>query len=170
MNKQKKPYFSSALWPGIVLGILSVIPIVNYVNLICCLWVIAGGVLSSLIFKQEFGDITPGQGAITGLIAGIVGAFVQAIGVGVLWYFFHENYLSNLYEIVSSAEFDIATQEMMAEVITNQWLMIAGSLIGGIMIYSVFALFGGLIGAAIFRKKKSSLSSESETKESEIEE
>ena len=93
MEKTKKPYFSSALWPGIILGLLSIIPIVNYVNFVCCLWVIAGGVLAAVVFKQEAGEIDVGKGAFVGFVAGMIGAVVQTIGTGVLWYFFKANYL-----------------------------------------------------------------------------
>lgn len=166
MSDNKKPYLSSALWPGIVLGLLSVIPYINLVNLFCCLWVVGGGFLASLVFKQENGSVSTGQGAIVGLFAGLIGSVVQAIGIGTLWYFFHESYLANLYELFGSAEFDAATQDMMASLITNPWFMMFGSLLLGIFVYTIFAVFGGIIGAAVFNRKAPS---DKGTDEGEIE-
>ena len=153
MGKAKKAYLSSALWPGIVLGLLSVIPIVNYVNFFCCLWIIGGGFLAALVFKQETGDVKTGDGALCGLIAGLIGAVVQAVGVGILWYFFHETYLSSLYEIFSQAEFDAAMQDMMAQMVSNPIIMVSLTLVSGIILNSIFATLGGIIGSAILHKK-----------------
>jgi hypothetical protein len=171
MDKVKKNYLSAAIWPGIVLGLLSVIPIVNYVNFICCLWVIAGGVLAALIFKQETGDVKPGEGALSGFFAGLIGAVVQSVGMWILWYFFHENYLAMLYEIFQTAEFDPAAQEMMAKFINNPAIMFFGSLITAIITNSIFATLGGLLGASIFHKKQPDIDSTVESSKSdEIEE
>ena len=74
-----------ALLGGLFIGVLSAIPIVNVVNLCCCLWVIVGGVLVTYLQQQakptpvETGDVVIG-----GLIAGVIGAVIAAIGLLVM--------------------------------------------------------------------------------------
>ena len=73
-------YAQPALAGGLLLGVLSALPIVAAGNLCCCLWVVSGGVVAAYIFQQNHaGPITPGDGALVGLLAGLVGAFVQTI-------------------------------------------------------------------------------------------
>jgi hypothetical protein len=43
MNDKLKP----AIIGGVVLGLLSVIPFVNFANACCCLWAIVGGLLAT---------------------------------------------------------------------------------------------------------------------------
>jgi len=45
---------------------------------------------------------------------------------------------------------------MMASLIMNPWFMMFGSLIMGLLVYTVFAVFGGVIGAAVFNRKAQS--------------
>src|SRR4051812_15136164 len=76
MNNKLKP----AIIGGVVLGVLSVIPFVNFVNICCCLWAILGGVLAAHLYVK--GSPTPastGDGAIVGAIAGLVGAVIAVI-------------------------------------------------------------------------------------------
>jgi hypothetical protein len=153
MGSERKPFFSSAFWPGIAMGLLSVIPILNYVNLACCLWVILGGVFAVVVFKQETGNVTPGQGAFLGFLAGIIGAFVSAIGAGILWVFFGESNLAKAQEILSGSQIDQSVEEMISVVMGNPWVIIAVSLIGWLVINSIMCTLGGLLGAAFLKKK-----------------
>ena len=42
-----------ALLGGLVLGVLSGLPLVNMGNACCCLWVIAGGVIAAYLLQQR---------------------------------------------------------------------------------------------------------------------
>lgn len=150
----KKPYFSSALWPGIVLGLLSTIPIINYGNLFCCLWVVGGGVLAAIVYNGETDRIVPADGAKTGLIAGLIGAVITAIGTGILWFFFRENSLAQLNEFVQMGEIDPEMVDMMAEFINNPVFVIVGSLVFYLINNAIFATLGGFITATIINKKQ----------------
>src|SRR5215475_16153060 len=69
-----------ALIGGRVMGVLSSLPLINLGNLCCCLWVVSGGVVAAYLLQQnQTSPITPGDGALVGLFAGIIGA-----GVGFL--------------------------------------------------------------------------------------
>ena len=59
---------------------LSALPVVNLGNACCCLWVICGGLLGAYIDQQnDPRPITPGRGALTGFLSGIIGSFVWLI-------------------------------------------------------------------------------------------
>ncbi len=62
---------------GLFIGVLSALPIIGAANCCCCLWVVAGGLLAAYLGGQGRPvSLTPGEGALIGGSAGIVGAFV----------------------------------------------------------------------------------------------
>ncbi|MGC9314133.1 MAG: hypothetical protein ACP5G4_00740 [bacterium] len=157
---EKKPFLTSALWPGIVLGLLSVIPVVNYGNIFCCLWVLGGGVLAAVVYKGEAGSITTKEGAIVGSLAGIIGAFVISIGTGILWYFFNENYLADLNNVVRMGEIDPEMITMMADIVNNPVLVILGSLVFYLFLNALMGGLGGFIGATVINRREGAIPKE----------
>jgi hypothetical protein len=76
----KPNYAQPAFIGGLVMGVLSALPLVSAGNLCCCLWVVGGGALAAYLLQQnESGAITPGDGALVGLLAGLIGAVVQTL-------------------------------------------------------------------------------------------
>ena len=72
MNKLKP-----ALLGGLIVGLLSAIPVVNYC---CCIWGIGGGGLASFLYmKSSPTKINPGDGAMLGGLAGVIGALLYLI-------------------------------------------------------------------------------------------
>src|SRR5436190_23965148 len=66
-----------ALIGGVVMGVLSALPIVSVGNACCCLWVVSGGVVAAYVLQQnQPAPITPADGALVGLLAGVFGAVV----------------------------------------------------------------------------------------------
>src|SRR4051795_9488410 len=60
------------------MGVLSALPIVAAGNLCCCMWVVTGGAVAAYLLQQnQSTPIAPGDGALVGLLAGLIGAFVQ---------------------------------------------------------------------------------------------
>jgi hypothetical protein len=59
------------------MGVLSALPLVNVFNVCCCGWVICGGLVAAYVLQQNTAVmITPGDGALVGLLAGLMGAFI----------------------------------------------------------------------------------------------
>jgi hypothetical protein len=72
---QRPEYIVPALIAGLAAGVLSGIP---FVNCLCCLWIIGGGVLAvRLLADRTPGNLTGGDGALVGALAGIVGALAR---------------------------------------------------------------------------------------------
>ena len=66
-----------ALLGGVTIGVLSALPVVNCC---CCAWILFGGALSSYLMQQNHPEpIEVGDGAIVGLNAGWIGAFVWLV-------------------------------------------------------------------------------------------
>src|SRR5688572_3770322 len=73
MNNKLKP----ALLGGLIVGILSAIPFINYC---CCIWSIGGGLLAGFLYiKSSPTPVSVGEGAIVGGLAGIVGGILYLI-------------------------------------------------------------------------------------------
>jgi hypothetical protein len=66
-----------ALLGGITIGVLSALPVINCC---CCAWILFGGGLAAYLVQQnQPAAIEIGDGAVVGLMAGVVGAFTWLI-------------------------------------------------------------------------------------------
>jgi hypothetical protein len=151
MNNKLKP----ALIGGVVLGILSVIPIVNFVNICCCLWAILGGLLAAKFYVNA--SPTPanaGDGAIVGALAGVVGgAIVIVIGipVSIMTSGLMTGLMVSLLENLNPSQAEMMRAQMEAG------QTVAGAIVNGIILavlLVIFSTLGGLIGVSIFEKRK----------------
>ncbi len=153
MNNKVKP----ALIGGVVLGLLSVIPFVNFVNVCCCLWAILGGMLASNLYvKASPIPATAGDGAIVGSLAGVVGAaisIVLGIPISILMSGVMNGIILSLFARLNPGQVEMMRQQMAAG------QTVVGAIINGIILavlLFVFSLIGGLIGIPLFEKRKGS--------------
>jgi hypothetical protein len=152
MNNKVKP----ALIGGVLLGLLSVIPFVSALNVCCCAWAILGGMLASYLYvKNSSTPATPGDGAILGAMAGGFGALVAIIlGVPISYAMgpTMRNMLIGLLENMDPQQADMMRRQLemagdsIVPVIINQVIL-------AVLLF-IFSLIGGLIGVAIFEKRK----------------
>ena len=146
-----------------MLGVLSALPVVAAGNLCCCLWVVSGGLVASYIFQQNHsGPITPGDGALVGLLAGLVGACVQtivSIPVEILVAPMERAMLQRFMEIAGNMPFEMrdAIDRYASSGAPFGMLGVILRRIIGLMfilfILAIFSTLGGLLGAFIFRKE-----------------
>jgi hypothetical protein len=62
------------------MGVLSALPLIGAANACCCLWFVIGGLIASYTLQQDQSTpITPGDGAMVGLLAGLLGAVVATL-------------------------------------------------------------------------------------------
>jgi len=62
------------------MGVLSALPIISAGNVCCCLWVVSGGAVAAYLFQQNRSTpMTPADGALVGLLAGLAGALVRSV-------------------------------------------------------------------------------------------
>src|SRR6188474_3791135 len=62
------------------MGVLSALPLIGPIgNACCCLWVVSGGLLAAYLLQQNrAAPISPSDGLLVGLFAGLMGAVVHA--------------------------------------------------------------------------------------------
>jgi hypothetical protein len=141
------------------MGVLSALPIIAAGNACCCLWVVSGGVIAAYLFQQnQTTPITPADGALIGLLAGLTGAFVRffvAIPIDILVAPMEQAMLQRMLDM---GTFPPEVHDMMerygrAGAMGGAFFII--SRIVGLMFWifvgGVFSTLGGLLGALIFR-------------------
>lgn len=149
----KSRFFTPALVGGTVIGVLSALPIISAGNICCCLWVVLGGVVAAYLLQQsQPGPITPGDGALAGVLSGVVGAFVSlalSIPITLLLAPLQQALLRRITESMRDAppwlnpDAGGAMATGLGLVVQFLFMLFAGP---------VFATLGGLIGAMAFRK------------------
>jgi hypothetical protein len=152
MNNKLKP----ALIGGVLLGLLSVIPFVNSLNVCCCLWAILGGMLASYLYvKNSPTPATPGDGAMIGALAGVVGAIISLIlGIPISYAMgpTMRNLLLGIVENLDRQQAELMRRQLEASG-DSIVPVIINALILAVLLF-VFSVIGGLIGTAIFEKRK----------------
>lgn len=144
---------------GLFIGILSALPIIGAFNLCCCLWVVGGGVITAYLMQSASAmAVTVGDGALGGLIAGLIGAIVDTILTipirlltGPMQARFFQRWMESAPRDVPDSlrvfmEPGVMTGGSVIATIANFMLML--------VLGAIFATIGGMIGAAIFNRGK----------------
>jgi hypothetical protein len=146
------PKLQPGLLGGLFIGILSALPFVNIANC-CCLWVITGGILATYVMQQNHADpVTVGDGAIVGVLAGIVGAIVHVL-VSLPLQAYLGPIMSGWSEgMMRGRRSDMPPElrRVMNEMGPQMIVLISGAIFGGVSV--VFATLGGMLGVVFFRK------------------
>src|SRR5689334_8321470 len=144
-----------ALIGGVMIGVLSALPVINIANC-CCAWVLFGGVVAAYLMQQNHPEpIQIGDGAIVGLLAGIVGAFVWlfvSIPLNLAMAPFQRGMAQRMMENASNLPPELRT---VFETASTGGAVGAGTIFFFfVMLFvgSLFAMLGGIFGALLFRK------------------
>jgi hypothetical protein len=145
------------------MGVLSSLPIVSAGNICCCLWVVSGGLVAAYVLQQSTPTaITPADGALAGLLAGLAGAVVQflvSIPLDVLMmpveramafrlFDFAENMSPEVRDMIG--RFARRDEPLTFVMLLSRRVFV---LVFMLAIGAAFSTIGGLIGAALFAKK-----------------
>jgi hypothetical protein len=149
-----------ALIGGLVMGVLSALPIISAGNICCCLWVVAGGMVAAYVLQQnQSAPITPGDGAMVGLLAGLIGAgvsFVLSIPIGLLLEPVQREMLQR--SLAMAGNMPPALREFLESYSQPRARLFGGLLVRVIGLFvmlfagAIFSTLGGLLGAAMFKK------------------
>jgi hypothetical protein len=151
-----------ALAGGAFIGLLSSLPLLNMGNCCCCMWVLAGGVLAAYLYERKLPpemEFSGGDGAIVGLIAGVFGALfgslLNYIMIGVLDMNPARDFLEMLTEAGDNVPEEVSDYLSEFEDPSNMSSAFAViGLIFSLIVNSIFATVGGIIGASILKKKR----------------
>jgi hypothetical protein len=137
---------------GLVNGVLSALPFVNLFNTCCCLWVVTGGAVSAYLLQdKDPKPIQVGDGAVVGLIAGVIGAFVNlllSIPITLVTAPIQRAFLER---VIEGGNLPPEFREMMSSGMGTAFGLVMGFFFA-LMAGLIFSTLGGVLGALIFRR------------------
>jgi hypothetical protein len=149
-----------ALLGGVAIGVLSALPVISIGNFCCCAWVVFGGALAAYLLQQnDPNPVNVGDGAVVGLMAGVFGAIVGSvlsIGVTMLAGPFQAQMID--WVLNTARDLPPEARSMLEEMrggVMGSALAGIGFIVGlvfSLVVYSIFGLLGGLLGAVMFKK------------------
>ncbi len=140
-----------ALLGGLFIGALTSLPVVNLANLCCCLWVVAGGVLTAYLQQQRRPDpVDAGEAALGGLLAGLVGALI-AIPISVALAM-SGDVQEQFRGFIDEAQMPPELRDRLTGMFEGPRFVLLNAAIT-LPVNAVFGMLGGLLGSAIFRRK-----------------
>jgi hypothetical protein len=152
-----------ALIGGVILGILSAIPIVSALNCLCCAWVIGGTMLAANLYvKSSPVAVTLGRGVGLGLLTGAIGAVVDvlfAIPMHLLLRGMGVNFMEPLREALEQIpNIPPETKDALGSIFAEGngpgvFVIIVGGFFT-LIVYSIVGMLGGALGVALFEKRK----------------
>ena len=142
-----------ALLAGALIGVLSALPLISVGNCCCCMWIIGGGMLAAYLDQAPGRAGNLARGALDGLLAGVVGAFVFLMVssvVNVAMAPFQEQLIDRLlggpYDLPPEARDWLEMARTNDDGFFGQLVLFVFHLIAGV----VFGTLGGVLGALFF--------------------
>ncbi len=164
MNGAASNKLKPAVIAGVACGAAAAIPPLSCLNMCCCALVIGGGFLATFLYLREAPPAPEppyGDAAVLGLMTGVVAAFTgTVIGVPIQLITSQMGWqpdLSQLEEALDGADIPPLVLEMMEQFMSGGGLGVMAiliSLVMSLVLYSIFAMIGALIGVAVLHKKQ----------------
>lgn len=154
-----------ALIGGLIVGVLSILPIAQAANICCCLWALVGGATAvKLYINRSPTPVTWAEAAKVAALAGVLGAIIRI-------------FLGTPLDLATFPAQIVAMERFaqgMADPLRQQWLEIlnelrqlpAGQLVVRFLlpislfwalILLVFTALGGLLGVVLFEKRRGAI-------------
>jgi hypothetical protein len=152
MTQQRPGMLREALICGLAAGVLTAVP---FINCLCCLWIIGGAILAAYLFsKRSRQPLTPGDGAVLGILTGIVAAVADSI-VSLPFEAMNREFVQRFLDQFSQFFEEMPRWwerwvETRAGGVSPAWFLF--NLLASAVIYAVVGALGGLIGASIFAR------------------
>lgn len=140
---------------GLFIGVLSALPVVELGNCACCLWVVGGGMLTAYLLQRDRAEpLALGEGAVGGLMAGLVGAVVflmVSIPIGIVTAPFERRMMEFI--LNSQSDMPPEVREMLESFGTESMgvAAIAIEFVTMVIAGVIFATLGGMFGVLLFR-------------------
>ena len=145
-----------AVLGGVLIGVLSALPIVSAGNLCCCLWVLLGGAVAAYLLQQnQSTPLSVGDGAIVGMLAGLVGAVVGTVLTIPVLVMFGPLQAEYMARILDNPEIPPEAKQALGNFMPSggvsvMWLMF--TLFFSLVVDAIFGTLGGMLGALFFKK------------------
>jgi hypothetical protein len=146
-------FLLASLVGGLAMSLFSNIPILNLANCFICLWLWTGGIFAVFLYRKFAKDaapLTPSQGLLIGLLAGVVGAIISTI----ISSFAAPNFQAQAMRLLENNALLGNSVKTYTDLIPTAAGFSFISLVCNLILYPLFGLVGGLIGAALFKNAK----------------
>jgi len=161
-TRTTKGIAESSLIGGIVLGILSSLPLINLGNCMCCMWVLGGGALASFLMIRQNPDgpssVTYGDGAFVGVMSGVVGAVI-ATAFSLPFRLLASDALRTQQEafkevIDAYPTLEGPMRELLLRLVSPEisFAMLMTTLFINLLVFSLFAMIGGILMISVLKK------------------
>jgi hypothetical protein len=150
MNSQRPSLFTPALIGGVVAGTLSSLPLFNC---LCCIWIIGGAMLAAFLLVKDSSDVlTAGDGAIVGILTGIIAAVVHSF-IDIPLRPFIKGFFQNMMKWVAeyTEETPSGWQGWFGGELSAFGFFL--KLMASAVFFSILGALGGILGISLFRKK-----------------
>ncbi len=145
---------------GVVMTILSGMPFLSCVNCLLCAGVWGSGILAVYVYgmsDRTLPRLSVGQGALLGLAAGVVGAFLLSIWGVISSLLFAGSTAAQYADMMKQLDSMGNTVPESYRGMIEQYASATGNVLVGTLcnfvIYPLFGMIGGLIGSGLIWKK-----------------
>lgn len=151
-----------AIYGGVIIGVISGIPFLNFINCLCCAGVLLGGFLAVFFYKNDLTAQTPltnSDALSVGALAGFFGAIISTLLSAVLIYSVGNLAGEAMYDLVEGLYDKMGILDQMSPDQLEQLETMKASelspfsILSTFILYPLFGLLGGLIGYAMYKPK-----------------
>lgn len=161
---EKPSKLMPALYGGIIMGLISGIPFLNFVNCLCCAGIMFGGFMAVFFYKK---DLTPDMPQLTnndalglGALAGVFGALFGLVLTAVFMFTVGNLAAESTYDMMMGIYDALGILDQMPPEAIDQMqqsmtenALSPMTVVISFIVDPLFGLIGGLIGYAVFKPK-----------------
>jgi len=163
---QQPSKFTPIIIGTTVMTLISVFPILNLLNLLCCAGILLGGFAGSAFYAKQLekagGLIQFKDGAAIGILSGLLSALLVVIITTLITLISSTNPVPEIYRLVEQYGYGIPPEaEKMLQKISDEYsrngfsiTITIFTLIIDIITYPLFGFLGGIIASSIFSKRR----------------
>jgi hypothetical protein len=167
MNHPSK--FTPVIISSFVMVFLSLFPVLNLLNLLCCAGIIIGGASGTWYYAKQLEKIGESiqnkDGIMIGLLAGIISAIIYVIFSTMIIMISKQNPVEMVYQFTQQYGVNIPPEsERMLKTVRDEYsqngfstIMIGVELFSRIVSHCIFGPIGGLLVASIINKRRNAL-------------
>ncbi len=149
--------------------VMSLFPVINLLNLLCCAGIILGGAAGTWYYARQLeksGQVIQNKdGMMIGLLAGIISAFIYVIFSTMIIMLSKQNPVELVYKMTEQYGFNIPPEsEKMLRTVYEDYqkngfspIMIGVELFSRIVSHCIFGPLGGLLAASIINKRRNNV-------------
>jgi hypothetical protein len=164
MNHPSK--FTPVIISSFVMIFLSLFPVLNLLNLLCCAGIIIGGAAGTWYYAKQLekiGEFIQNKdGIMIGLLAGIISAIIYVIFSTIIIMISKQNPVEMVYQLSQQYGFNFPPEsERMLRTVRDEYsqngfsvIMIGVELFSRIVSHCIFGPLGGLLTASILNKRR----------------